>query len=174
MANSTAYVNTLLPKDLAKIEIPNGMYSPGSVIQTKQVVSTQTDFSTSSTSFVAVTGVTASITPYKASSKILVMLNLSRLNEYADAYGLHFTVYRIVNGVAVDAHPTGGNRQVYFPIDTRGTGAQESTSMQFTFLDSPNTTNQVTYQFYGRSNNGGTVFLVDGTPPWFILQEIAQ
>ena len=54
--------------------VPASGMPTGSVIQTVSAVTTQTNFSTSSTSDVAVTSSTATITPSSATSKILITL----------------------------------------------------------------------------------------------------
>jgi hypothetical protein len=138
----------------------------GSVIQTVSVVTTATDFSTASTSFVAVTNSVASITPQFSNSKILVTLIAPRLNAYNDSQGLRITLYRVApSTVAIGTT----NGYPFFPYGS--TSNQRSNTLSITVLDSPATTSTVTYQMYGRAEIG-TVFLADGHPQTFILQEI--
>lgn len=147
--------------------VPASGMPTGSVIQTIQTVTSQTEFSTSSTTNIAVTSSTATITPSSSTSKILVTLIAPRINCY-NSNGLAITVYR-TSPTSADIGTTNGYR--YQPYGS--SSDQRSSTLTFTILDSPGTTSPVTYQMYGRTLQGGTtVFLADGCPQTFILQEI--
>lgn len=147
--------------------VPASGMPTGSVIQTVQTITSVTDFSTSSTTNIAVTGSTATITPSSATSKILITLIAPRVNCY-NATGLAITIYR-TSPTTADIGTTAGYR-----FQPYGSSAdQRSGTLSVTILDSPGTTSPVTYQMYGRTMNGGTtVFLADGSPQTFVLQEI--
>jgi len=77
---STLFVDTINEKTSG-----NGIYIPGHVVQVINTVKTDV-FSTTSTSFVDVTGLSATITPSSTSSKILVLVNGFISNDAANNY----------------------------------------------------------------------------------------
>jgi hypothetical protein len=127
-----------------------------------QVVSTaKTDtFSTSSSTFSAITGLTATITPSSTASKILIIAQVSaggntsndaqhfRLsggnsgNFVGDASG---SIVRALGHVYTS--PTSFNAQL------------QASTWTFTYLDSPATTSPVTYGVETRRGAAGTVFV---------------
>lgn len=139
--SSTLYVDKIVEKTSAA-----GVHIPGHVIQVVSVNKTDV-FSTSSQTFVDITGLTLSITPTLASSKILVDVDYN-----GGSYG-HASI-RLVR----DSTP------IY--IGTGATGIQVNVGMQFASsgtlnasyqlskgtmktLDSPSTTSAVTYKVQG-------------------------
>ena len=141
-----------------------------------QVVSTtKTDvFSTSSTSFVDVTGLSATITPRSTSSKILVAFSVSSASS-ADAVAVYFN---LVRGSTNIAQSTGGTSR----NQTGHSIASESYVIERlagTFLDSPATTSSTTYKMQskvlaatGYVNRRGDSTL-DGAISTITLMEVA-
>lgn len=112
-----------------------------------QVVSTtKTDvFTTPSSTLVDVTGLSATITPTSASSKIHVIVSLA-LNHTTSAYGAFGAVLRgstiIGAGTPEGSRPAGS-----FYVRRNDSSAANSTGTQiFSHLDSPNTTSSTTYK----------------------------
>ena len=121
---------------------------PGAVLQVVSTTKTDT-FSTSSTTFVDVTGYSVSITPTSSSSKILVICNIT-----ATAIGAAFSVHgRLMRGsTPIAVGDTAGSRQ---QASYMWEGAQEAHfGISVTYLDSPATTSSTTYKMQVRSNNG--------------------
>ena len=133
------------------ITMASGKTIAGNVGKVLQVVSTtKTDtFSTSTTGFTDITGLSVSITPTSSSSKILVMWNI----DFGNASPLYGVVFRMVR----DATPISIGDQV-------GVNRNRSTSAMFTvysntnnttqnrsgtYLDSPSTTSSITYKAQG-------------------------
>jgi hypothetical protein len=136
-------------KDTNQVQAYDGSsFAPlGTILQV--VSTTKTDaFSTTSTSYTAVTGLTASITPSSTSSKILVIVdtNISNANTAGTSATVHVRL-------------TGGNSDDYIG-DTAGSRERAAYSLRtidskeadlfilartMTFLDSPNTTSATTY-----------------------------
>jgi hypothetical protein len=112
-----------------------------------QVVSTtKTDtFSTSSTSYVDVTGLSLSITPSATSSKVFILVNLS-LSPTAQAF------YNIVRDSTNIAQPTsaGSNQATGGVFFNAGDGF---TYINSSVLDSPNTTSATTYKIQMKSTS---------------------
>lgn len=114
----------------------------GSVLQVVQMYS-RTPFSTTSTSFVDVTGYIASITPTSSSSKILVMIDSFTSNSSANQY----TWIQVVRDSTVVINPlvTMLFSGVYSQTGIPTSGAK---------LDSPSTASPVTYKVQIRAEAG--------------------
>ena len=106
-----------------------------------------TRFTTSSTSFVAATGYTIAITPSASNSKVFVIVSAQADNGAAlrTAYS---TIYRGSTNL--------GNSQGI--AQTFSTAGRIYTPVTLSVLDSPNTTNAVTYQVYFKNYNGAVSF----------------
>ena len=126
----------------------------GSVLQVVQVVKNDT-FSAASSTFVAITGLSASITPLSTSSKILVTVALAA-GAGNSGYDASFALYKNSSilsgslGAASSSHLqatiAGVNRSPY-----------EITSISINYLDSPATTSSTTYDVRMLCN--GTVYV---------------
>ena len=146
--------------------VPASAMPAGSVIQVVQMYST-TAFSTTSTSFVDVTGYAASITPTSSSSKILVMIDSFTSNNAAYQY----TWIQVVRNstVVIDPLVTMMFTGIYGSTGIPTNGAK---------LDSPNTTSPVTYKVQIRAEAGTSRIGAGGTgaggyPTALTLMEIS-
>jgi hypothetical protein len=117
-----------------------------------QVISTsKTDtFTTASTSFVDVTGLTVTITPQSATSKILVLAQVNASEDYAVSAGF----VRLARGAtAIDIGDTAGSRtSASFSPSVNNSATALTGSLMF--LDSPATTSATTYAIQVRTNSG--------------------
>jgi hypothetical protein len=104
------------------------------------------NFSTSSTSYVD-TGMSATITPTSASSKILAIVSF--VGYRVNAGYVIAKLYRNTTDIT-----TAGNG--YFSAGNDSATGYDSAAVNFTLLDSPNTTSSTTYRIYGRYDGGGT------------------
>jgi hypothetical protein len=147
----------------------NANFPAGSVLQVVQATfSTQISVSSPSGGTVTATGLTASITPKSASSKILVMTsNQAQMNTTLSVaiFG-HYDIFRnvstsIFSGAAAD--------QVVGPVTEVGL----RTNM--IFLDSPATTSSTSYSvsFTNDMAPQNLVLNRNGSPAVIILMEIA-
>jgi hypothetical protein len=140
---STLFVDTINEKTSG-----NGIKIPGHVVQVQSTTKTDT-FSTTSATFVDVTGLSVNITPKYSDSKILVTLNtmssISSATAYIRVTGGNATDFvGDTDGVKVSAL-TGIGRTV------SGFDAGESAfALSNSFLDAPATTSQITYQVQAR------------------------
>tara|TARA_R100000664_G_scaffold33221_1_gene49812 strand:+ start:573 stop:1055 length:483 start_codon:yes stop_codon:yes gene_type:complete len=123
--------------------LPTGL--GGKVLQVVQDTSVAQQ-STTSTSYVAVSGLTVNITPSAASSKVLVLVS-GTLYKPSGAYGL-VTVYRD----STDISDSSGTYRGFATQYSSSSNAMSPTSISF--LDTPNTTSQITYQLYFRASGG--------------------
>jgi hypothetical protein len=118
--------------------------SSGPIIQVLQTVKTD-PFSTTSNSYVGVTGFSATITPRATTSKVLVLMT----TQGATTTGTTSSVggLRIMRGAT--SLPVGGadtgRSQVASTISTRSTSNLISIGQSVAFVDSPNTASAVTY-----------------------------
>ena len=117
-----------------------------------QVVSTtKTDsFSTTSTSFVDVTGLSASITPTSATSKVLVMLTAVVANSTGGSVRLN-----LVRDSTNIAQSTGSG-SVDQTLAIRTDSANGADSAAVNYLDSPATTSATTYKVQIASVSGAS------------------
>ena len=103
------------------------------VIQVVQVVNTTT-YSSSSTSYVTPTGMTASITPTSATSKILVIARVCSSGSISGVITLFSQLIR--NATALDGS---------YPSTNSGGSASFINERFINYLDSPNTTSSTSY-----------------------------
>ena len=143
--------------DLAGTEYTSiGQGKIGQVIQT-----VKTDvFSTTSSSFVDVTGLSASITPSASSSKVLIFVNL---NVSSTDNSISARLYR--GSTLIGAGDGSGSRSRSFGASAYSGTLGDTTQMPFntTFLDSPSTTSATTYKIQGGAVGGGTLYYGRGT-----------
>jgi hypothetical protein len=136
----------------------------GKVLQVVQATtSTQV---INSTSTLADTGLTASITPSSATSKVLVLVSQMGCMKTAAA-STNAINLRLLRG-ATDIAKIAG-----YGLDT-GTSLQQSASFTYSYLDSPATTSSTTYKTqFSNINNGASVRVQQETElSTIILMEI--
>lgn len=122
--------------------------SAGSVLQVQSV--TKSDiFSTSSTSFVDVTGLSVSVTPKFTTSKILVFVNICGGN---DSNNVQLNLVRNSTTIAQSTGSGFSNNTAQFAFP----GGYQITTIPINFLDSPATTSAVTYKIQIKATGGGT------------------
>lgn len=143
------------------VTMPSGhvFTQPGLVLQVVQAFK-QDVFSTTSTSYVDVTGLSVSITPKFATSRILVTGDIALGSSTVDRYSVFGRITR--NGTVVgNADTSASNRD-------RGTfsyqmGGFEGPMMQgFSFFDLPNTTSLTTYTAQIRAESPQTAYINRG------------
>jgi hypothetical protein len=130
----------------------------GSVIQVVNG-SLTTAVTTTSASYVD-TGLTASITPKFASSKILVIVNLNCLSDT----GGGIAIYNLLRGsTTVIAATTSGDTATYAGwMGNGGFATPRATSgASIQFLDNPTTTSSTTYKVQFRNNSGADTISVN-------------
>jgi hypothetical protein len=131
--------------------IPKAALPTGSVLQVVSTTKTDT-FSTTSASFVDITGLSVSITPTSATSKILVMYSVMTGPSTTS-----FSMLRLVrNSNAIAFGDLAGSR-TRVTTSAWATGSNNVNDIQsMTFLDSPATTSSITYQIQFFTENGTT------------------
>jgi hypothetical protein len=142
-----------IPAGYTSAQIVQAVPVPSGIIQVQSTFKSDT-FSTASTSFVDVTGLSVSITPTSASNKILVMVTA---NLSSDGTGFAVFARLMRDSTAIAIGDTAGSR-------TSGTfgaypygGFIAPCGMEF--LDSPATTSATTYKLQVLVNAAGTGYL---------------
>ena len=134
----------------------------GVVLQVVSATDT-TERSTTSTSFVtASNGLSVNITPSSSSNKVYVIVSTATYNSTA-AKSIYLTIYKGSTNL--------GNAQGLIRNLVQGSAAGSSSTCAI--LNSPNTTSQVTYQVYLKTDSGGTALLNANTPGTITAFEIA-
>ena len=127
--------------------------SGGKILQVVNGIS-NTNTSTTGNTFID-TGITASITPLFANSKIMIFVSVSAVYKNGSNSSIGLTVLR------------GSSEIIRFAdngLSYNGTTAANQTSGSINYLDSPATTSATTYkvQMKNGSGSGGSVSINDG------------
>jgi len=131
----------------------SGFSYPGGVLQVVSTTKTSS-FSTTSTSFVDVTGLSVSITPTSATSKILVFCTMNMGHSSSRVARAN-----LVRNSTTIAQPTpsqtfSATKNAYI------TNGDTTPSADFHFLDSPATTSSTTYKIQVCTNVGDGALIV--------------
>lgn len=141
----------------------HGVQIPGHVVQVVQDTQTGTQVSTSQ-SYVDITGLSASITPTSASSKIMVQWSI---NGY------------VPSGHGMVLVPARGSTRFYYDGSDEFEFYAGSSDLHFRatnqYLDSPATTSSITYKMQLRTTGGSSSQVGSYNYPMTLtLMEIAQ
>jgi hypothetical protein len=120
------------------------------VIQVKSTTKTDT-FTTTSASYVDVTGLSVSITPTSASNKVLVLVNMTTSNDPAQT-GSATQLVRDSTAIAIG--DAAGSR-IQASTSTSPSKTTVQTMESISYLDSPNTTSATTYKVQTLSLSSG-------------------
>ena len=159
---STLKTNTIQAATGTIVSIANGTtFAPaGHVIEVKSAVFTDVLAISSADTRTDITNLSLSITPSSTSSKILVNTHISyggtNNNLYASGY-----LMRDSTDIGVGTTATANRQNVSFPLNMSGAGYEALKLYQhsITFLDSPNTTSQITYKVQVRHDINGTMYI---------------
>ena len=127
--------------------------SVGGVVQVKSTTKTDT-FTTASTSYTDITGLTVSITPTSASNKILIMVSVSGSNDAATIEG---GVRLARGGTGIFVGNTAGSRTIGNQMNAPA--SSQVLQMGLIFLDSPATTSATTYSVQCINVAAGTFYV---------------
>lgn len=134
-------------------------FGAGAVLQVVSVTKTDT-FSTTSGSFVDITGLAAAITPSSATSKILVTGSVCWGNSDSVPYLVAMRLVRDSTPICIA--DTAGNR-ARLTIGAQGVYNTDNTVFApLNFLDSPATTSSTTYKVQGWAESGRTLWINRG------------
>ena len=132
--------------------LPSGNLPAGSVLQVIQTVKTD-DFTTTSTSFTDVTGLSASITPSSSSNKVLVTASFCSSQGTNSAINM----FNLVRGSTTLGQPA--SSKTFTSTRTQYTAESDNIdTVHLQFLDSPSSTSATTYKIQAKCN-GGTLIM---------------
>ena len=173
--------NRIVPRD----GLPSG--SSGGIIQVKQTVKTDT-FSKNSSSWADITGMSVSITPTRADSKVFVMVDIKIGTEHGDS---DFNIKIVRGSTDVYIGDTAGSRRsssmggpsYSMPSNTTD-GQYYLKQVSLMYLDSPNTTSNINYKvqminvggrtnYINRNHHNGDTAATPRTASSITLMEIA-
>ena len=129
---------------------------PTAVLQVLSTAKTDT-FTTSSATFVDVTGLTVAITPTSASNKVLIVAQISHGIGEASPYG-HFKLNG-GNSSTYVGDAAGSRIRAVFGGYAGFDGENFLSSSSIVFLDSPATTSATTYAVQVRAGTAGSVII---------------
>ena len=137
--------------------------SVGKILQV--VSTTKTDsFGTSSTSYIDITGFSASITPSSSSSKVYVIVHV---NSAATTRYASFRLVRGSTNIAIGTDITGSQEAVTFTAGSNTSNSYDNLILRnqsMAILDTPSTTSATTYKLQGRINYGAGDLYVNRQP----------
>jgi hypothetical protein len=132
---------------------------PGAVLQ---VVSTNYATRTvinQTTSVIDMTGMSVTITPLSATSKILILVNLA----FNSPEGQNIMVFLDRNGTQIGNSTSSGGIQQFFGMATANDGNYRLWSASANLLDSPGTTSALTYKLRTRAAANVSTLYLNGT-----------
>ena len=143
-----------IPAGYTSGQIVQAVIGTGKILQVVSTTKTDT-FTSSSTTFTDITGLSVSITPQSATSQILVFAQVSG----AEDVGVAAAVFRLMrDATAIDVGAVAGSRLLvsgqFAPLNTNSVDTKP-----ISFLDSPATTAATTYKIQGRMVNAGTFYV---------------
>ena len=130
----------------------SGAFSQGKILQVKQTFKNDTTSvaNNSQTSFVDMTGMSVDITPTSSTSKILISLTV---NVSAQAEDRNNSIRLLRDSTVIGAGTGGSTSNAIIYVRTKDNDYLENKSSMF--LDSPNTTSQITYKLQWCSEGSG-------------------
>tara|TARA_B100000131_G_scaffold2616_1_gene2723 strand:+ start:492 stop:1016 length:525 start_codon:yes stop_codon:yes gene_type:complete len=143
--------NRIVPRD----GLPSG--SSGGIIQVKSTTKTDTFNTSTSDSFVDITGLSVTITPTRSDSKILILYD-------TQLSGTELMFIQLVrNSTAIKVGDSDGANRVECTAGGFKQEENQDKSVPFsgTFLDSPATTSATTYKLQGRVYGTSQTFRVN-------------
>ena len=141
----------------ARYSAVEGTSGGGKVLQV--VTTTKTDtFTSDSTTYVDITGITASITPAATSSKILILSSLSFTNDYSGS-ALNHVYLMLLRGTTEIVKGDAASSRTRATHVISSQFGDEMKATPFVYLDSPSTTSATTYKIQAKSGNANDFFL---------------
>ena len=142
--------NRIIPRD----GLTSGTFNGGGIIQIKQTFVDDAVSTTTSGSFVDISGMSVSITPTRSDSKIFVMITLGSVSSNAGTS----VGFRLLRGSTLIGNSSSTSLQSGFANIYAGEHSQDRylMSVAFNFLDSPATTSATTYKLQWRNSSQTT------------------
>ena len=152
-------LTTYTPGEVLTAASLNANFSFAALAKLGQVVQTvKTDtFTSTSTAYVDITGLSVTITPTLATSKVFVLAMITGSNDITVNVS---TLQLVRDSTPIALGDTAGSRVSGTAPLTGGQDSAQNNTQMIAFLDSPATTSATTYKIQGRSN-GATSFFIN-------------
>jgi hypothetical protein len=121
----------------------------------------------SSSSYTTLTGVTATLTPASTSSKVYIMGGINGKMTNANS-GWRVKIQRVIGGSATDIWEEADQKATYH----NGSSSQLFVRTPYAYLDTPNTTSAITYQFQVYTDGNSTVEFNTAGPSYITIMEV--
>jgi len=135
------------------------LYGSGQTVVQVQSTTITSFFSTNSTSFVDITGLSVSITPQSTTSKILVLVTGAISSSGSSAISL-YNLVRSGSNIYV-GNSRGSSTSC--SANSASVSADKATSIAINYLDSPSTTSAITYKLQMASESGSYTACIGGS-----------
>lgn len=155
MAHGTANQNISYDSSGVPVDVA---LSAGKVLQVVSTTKTDT-FSTTSDSFVDVTGLAVAITPSATSSKILVIASCTWTNVGGTSHNFYGRLMR--DSTAIHVGTSVGSSRVAASFGGDSVGNNSRATSGINFLDSPSSTSEISYHIEARSQTSGQTVYVN-------------
>ena len=145
--------------------VPSSAMPAGSVLQVVQAVKTDLQ-SISSSAYVDVSGLSVSITPSSATSKILVSVTTTYASSHATETYAAFKCLRDSTAIGISTAGTGANRNASFGGSTNtpsGYNPYSMNAVSWEYLDSPATTSATIYKVQACGSSGYPIVIINRT-----------
>ena len=152
---SKLFVDEIQPKTTGGVINAKGM-----VIQVKSTASSQITHISTQDVKTDILGLSVSITPKSASSKILVQVHVNHGGTNVNTYGSAFIV-RDSTEIAIGSTATGNQQNVSFALSASGftNETYKLRNASMTFLDDPQTTSSITYKVQARMDANPDLYI---------------
>lgn len=156
--NTASAFTVTVPAVTGTMALQNGA-GVGKVLQVVNAVVTASQ-STSSGSYVDVTGLTVSITPSSSSSKILVAVSLNNVSQSTG----NLAFFNLLRNATTITYSSAGGAATTAQAWASGGGAVTDSARQISnpslqYLDAPATTSALTYKVQMKTNGAGTAYV---------------
>ena len=131
-----------------------GLVAPGQIVQVIQGVKYDTFSGAANGTPIAITGISATITPKFATSKVLILAHIMYAST-GTTYGGWFRR----NGVDIGLGNAGSGQQQVSIGMALATDTNQSNTFPYMFLDSPGSISALTYQFYVNNDNAAAIYI---------------
>ena len=161
---SNSGTSNLILDDTGKVSIAEKkLYCPGTIIQVQSTTKTDV-FTSQSTSYTDITGLSVSITPTASTNKVFVMVNFSAANTDGDRWHQYQLVRDSTPICIGDAEGSRGRASVHAQESDGNALPNACGNYTINYLDSPNTTSATTYKLQGRTQSTSSpYFLINRT-----------
>lgn len=147
-------MSTLLLNQVQSLTGKTILQTTGSILQVVQTVKTDTFVSAANGTELLVTGLAATITPTASTNRILILGHIM-YSSTGTTYGGWFKRGTTNIGLGDGA----GSRQRVSMGMALASDTNQSNTFVYSYLDSPNTTSQLTYQFYVNNDNTNAIYI---------------